>query len=189
MYLPILQRYVPEQTIHVRTATDAGAMAGTLVREIGALNPTLPLYNVRTLAEHRDGSLYAERLSATLLTLFGVLALLLSAVGLYGVLTCAVAERTRELGIGLTQGARPADLMKLVVAQGMVPTLAGLAAGLAASLALTRVAQDLRFGVSATDPVTFAAAAAVPPAVALLACWIPARRAMRMNPVAALRCE
>jgi ABC-type antimicrobial peptide transport system permease subunit len=157
--------------------------------ELQALDPTLAIYNVRTLEEQKDGSLYTERLAAALLTLFGVLALTLAAVGIYGVLSYSVTARTREMGIRLTQGAQPADLLTLVVRQGMALTFAGLVIGVGASYALTGVLQRLLFGVSATDPLTFILVPLLLATVALAACWVPARRATRMSPMAALRYE
>ena len=147
------------------------------------------MYNLQTLAQQKDGSLYAERLAATLLTLFGLLALSLAAVGIYGVLSYAVTERTREMGIRLALGARPRDLIKLVVRQGLTLTLIGLVIGVGASFALTRLIAKLLYGVSATDPLTFVVIPLLLTVVALLACWIPARRATRVDPLAALRYE
>ena len=152
-----------------------------------SLDATLPLYNVGTLEEQKDGSLYTERVAATLLTLFALLAVLVAAVGIYGVLSYGVTERTREMGIRLALGAQPRDLFKLVVGQGMSLTVVGLAIGVGASFALTRLIQRLLYGVSATDPLTFVMIPLLLAAVALLACYMPARRATRMNPLAALR--
>lgn len=189
IYLPLLQSYVPELTLHVRTATDAQALLAAVRREVQSLDATLPVYNLRTLAEQKDGSLYTERQAAALLTLFGLLALLVAAVGIYGVLSYAVTERTRELGIRLAHGAQPRDLLKLVVGQGMLLAAIGLIMGLGGAFALTRLIQRLLFGVSATDPLTFAVIPLLLASVALLACWIPARRATRMDPLVALRYE
>jgi putative ABC transport system permease protein len=189
MFLPVLQSYVPELTLHVRTATDPQALLASVRREVQSLDPTLPLYNLSTLAVQKDGSLFTERIAAALLTLFALLALLVTVVGIYGVLSHAVTERTREMGIRLAHGAQPRDLFKLVIGQGMLPTLAGLVVGVGASLALTRLMARLLFGVSPTDPLTFAAIPLLLASVALLACWVPARRATRMDPLAALRCE
>jgi predicted permease len=189
IYLPLLQNYVPELTLHVRTATDAQAMLAAVRREVQALDATLPVYNLQTLAEQKNGSLYTERLAAALLTLFGVLALLLAAVGLYGVLSYAVTERTREMGIRLALGAQRRHLLELVVGEGMILILAGLMLGVGAAFALTRSIEKLLFGVSATDPLTFVVIPVLLTGVALLACWIPARRATRMNPLVALRYE
>jgi predicted permease len=189
VYLPVLQSYVPALSLHVRAARDPRTLMADVRREIQALDTTLPIYNVKTLAEQQDCSLYAERLAALLLTLLASLALIVSAVGIYGVLSYGVTERTREIGIRLAHGAQSRDLLRLVVGQGMVLTAIGLLVGLAVSFALTRLLRHLLFGVSPTDPFTFTVTPIVLAIVALLACWIPARRATRMNPLAALRYE
>ena len=187
LYLPLLQNYFPQLTLHVRTATPSQTLLAAVRREAQLLDPQLPLYNLGTLAQQKDGSLYIERLAAALLTLFGLLALSLAAVGIYGVLSYTVTERTREMGIRLALGARRRDLIKLVVGQGMTLTLIGLVIGVGASFALTRLIARLLFGVSATDPLTFIVIPLLLAGVALLACWIPARRATRVDPLAALR--
>ena len=189
LYVPLLQNYFPELTLHLRTATPSQTLLAAVRREAQLLDPTLPVYNLQTLAQQKDGALYAERLAAALLTLFGLLALSLAAVGIYGVLSYAVTERTREMGVRLALGARPRDLLKLVVGQGMMLTLIGLVIGVGASFALTRLIAKLLFGVSATDPLTFIVIPLLLAGVALLACWIPARRATRVDPSAALRYE
>jgi predicted permease len=189
IYLPLLQSYAGELTLQVRTAADPQTLLGAVRREVQSLDTTLPLYSLRTLAEQKDGSLYAERLAALLLTLFAVLALLVAAIGIYGVLSYAVTERTREMGIRLAHGAQARDLLKLVVGQGMRLTLIGLVIGVGVSFALTRLISRLLFGVSPTDPLTFIVIPLLLAVVALLACWIPARRATRMDPLAALRYE
>jgi predicted permease len=189
VYMPLEQSYVPQLTLHVRSATDPAATVAALRREVRALDPALPLYNVRTLADQRDGSLHTERVAAALLALFGAIALILAAVGLYGVLSYSVTARTREMGIRLAQGAQPRDLLTLVVGQGMRLTVVGLVVGVAAAFALTRLIEQLLFGVTATDPLTFAVVPLLLAGVALAACWIPARRATRMDPLAALRHE
>ena len=189
IYLPLLQNYVPDLTLHARTATESQTMLAEVRNEVQALDATLPVYNLRTLAEQKDGSLYAERLAAALLTIFGLLALLLAAVGLYGVLSYALTERTREMGIRLALGAQPRNLLRLVVGQGMTLTLIGLVIGVGVAYALTRLIENLLFAVSATDPLTFATIPLLLVSVALLACWIPARRATRVDPMVALRYE
>ena len=189
IYLPLLQSYVPELTLHVRSALDSPSVVAALRREIHAIDPTLPLYNLSTLAGQRNGSLYTERMAAALLTIFGALALILAAVGIYGVLSYSVTERTREIGIRVTQGAQPRDLLKLVVGKGMKLTLLGSVVGTAGALALTRLIQGLLFGVGTSDPLTFTASPLVLAIVALGACWIPARRATRLSPLVALRHE
>ena len=189
IYLPLLQGYVPELTLHVRSAVDPATLIAGVRREIQSLDATLPVYNLRTLADQKEGSLHTQRLAASVLTLFAALALIVAAVGLYGVLSYAVTERTREMGIRRAHGAQTRDLIKLVVGQGMLLTAVGLSIGVGASFALTRVIQQLLFGVSATDPLTFVVIPLLLAAVALLACWIPARRATRMDAVTALRYE
>jgi predicted permease len=189
IYAPLLQHYAGDMTLHVRAATDAGAMLAAIRREAQALDAQLPVYNLMTLAEQKDGSLYAERMAATLLTLFGSLALSLATIGLYGVLSYAVTERTRELGIRCALGAQPRDVLRLVIGQGMRLTLIGMLLGLAAAFGLTRLLEKLLFGVSATDPLIFAAIALLLAAVAFVACWAPARRAMKVDPLTALRHE
>jgi len=189
IYKPLLQNYQSPLTLHLRTAMEGQPLLAALRREVRSLDGTLPVYDIGTLAQQRDGSLYTERLAAALLTLFGLLALSLAAVGIYGVLSYVVTERTREMGIRLALGARPRDLLRLVVGQGLVLTLIGLVIGVGASFALTRLIAKLLFGVSATDPLTFVVIPLLLTGVALLACWIPARRATRVDPLAALRYE
>jgi predicted permease len=189
IYLPLLQNYASELTLQARTATDAQALLGALRREVQELNAQLPVYNLQTLVQQRDGSLYVERLAAALLTLFGLLALLLAAIGIYGVLSYAVTERTREMGIRMALGAQPRTLRTLVVRQGMILVLIGLCLGVGGAFVLTRLIEKLLFGVSATDPLTFIVISLLLAGVALLACWIPAQRATRVDPLVALRYE
>src|SRR6266545_3611906 len=189
LYVPLLQNYFPQLTLHVRTATPSQALLAAVRREVQALDTTLPVYNLQTLAQQKDGSLYTERLAATLLTLFGLLALSLAAVGIYGVLSYAVTERTREMGIRLALGANPRDLLRLIVGQGLTLTLIGLVIGVGAAFALTRLISKLLYGVSATDPLTFIVIPMLLAGVALLACWLPARPATRVDPLVALRYE
>ena len=191
IYLPILQYYIGDLdlTLYARTAINPQTLLATVRREVQTLDPSLPVYNLGTLAEQRDGSLYAERLATTLLTLFGLLALSLAAIGIYGVLSYAVTERTREMGIRLALGAHPRNLIGLVVRQGLTMALIGLIIGVGASFALTRLMAKLLYGVSATDPLTFVVIPLSLIVVAIVACWIPARRATRVDPMAALRYE
>jgi putative ABC transport system permease protein len=135
------------------------------------------------------GSMAQERFNTILMTLFAVVAMLLGAVGLYGVMAYNVTQRTREIGIRVALGARRADVLRLVIRQGLRLVALGLTLGLIAALALTRLMKKLLFEVSATDPMTFAGVASLLALVALLACWIPARRAANVDPMVALRCE
>jgi predicted permease len=189
VYAPLLQSYYPDLTLHVRTTTPSQALLAAVRREVQALDPALPVYNLGTLEQQKDGTLYIERLSAALLTLFGLLALSLAAIGIYGVLSYSVTERTREMGIRLALGAHPRDLLRLVVGQGLTLAGAGLIIGLIAAFALTRLIENLLYGVSATDPLTFVVIPLLLTGVALVACWIPARRATRVDPLVALRYE
>ena len=189
IYVPLQQYYMPDITLHVRTASESQTMLAALRREIQTLDATMPVYNLMTLAEQKDGTLYTERLAAALLTVFGVVAMVLAAIGLYGVLSYAVTERTRELGIRTALGARRRDLVRLVAGQGLTLTLIGSVIGVGAALALTRLIENLLFGVSPTDPLTFVMIPLLLAAVTLVACWVPARRATRVDPLVALRTE
>jgi putative ABC transport system permease protein len=187
IYLPLLQNYTPDLTVHVRSAIAPETVFASLRREVRGLDATLPLYNVGTLAQQRDGALYSERVAAALLTLFGLLAVTLAAVGLYGVLSYSVTERTREMGIRVTQGAQPRDLLKLVIGKGMLLAAVGCVVGVAAAFALSRLVRQLLFGVRPHDPLTFVAVTLLLAAVAFASCWIPARRVTGLSPMTALR--
>jgi len=189
MYVPYLDRPYPNLTLVVRADGDPAGMAAALRREIAALAPALPVANLKTMEQYLAGSVTQQRFSLTLLALFGAVALLLAAVGIYGVMSYSVAQRTHEVGVRLALGARRGDVVRLVVGQGMRLAGLGVALGLVAAFGLTRLMQSLLFGVSATDPVTFAAIPLLLAGVAALACYLPARRASRVDPMAALRHE
>ena len=180
---------MPEQTLHVRSTMNPRQLLEAARRAVLAIDPALPVDNLRTLAEQRDGSLYANRAVASMLSLFAALALLVAAVGLYGVLSYAVTERTREMGIRLAHGAQPIDLIRLIAGHGVILTVLGLAAGLAGAFAVKRVTRGFLFGVSPTDPWTFATIPFVLLAVAVLASAVPAWRATRLDPMTPLRSE
>jgi putative ABC transport system permease protein len=165
------------------------ALAATLREHIAALDAQQAVTDVRTLAEVTAASVEGPRFRAWLLGLFALLALALAAAGLYGVMSYAVERRTREIGVRVALGAQGSDVLRLVIGEGLRLTLVGSALGVAASLALTRLMAGLLFGVSATDPLVFAGVTLTLAGVALAACWIPARRAAKVDPMIALRCE
>ena len=164
-------------------------MVAALQQEIRALDPKLPIYNVKTLEQYRRDELSDKRLQAVLIGGFGLLALALASLGLYGMLSFSVAQRTQEIGIRMALGASQRDVLRLVVGQGIKLIAIGVALGLAGAFAATRVLQSLLFGVSATDPLTFVGVPLLLLIVALLACWVPARRATKIDPMIALRYE
>jgi predicted permease len=189
MLLPAAQNYFPDLSLHLRSVGDPASLIESARRELRALDPQLPATNIRTLEEQRRNSLYSERVTALLLSAFGALALLLAALGIYGVMAYAVAQRTREFGIRMALGARAGDVLRLMLRQGALLIGAGVALGLAGAFAATRLIRSFLYQVSANDPMTFVLAALSLAAVALLACYIPARRATKVDPMVALRYE
>ena len=189
-YIPITQVQRPgDLTLHVKTVGDPESIAESVRREVNALDSHLPVHNMRTLAEEIDVSLVSERLVTWLTSAFGVLATLLTALGLYGVLTFSVARRTREIGIRVALGAQRRDVMKLVLVHGLILVAAGVVLGLLASFGVARVITTLLFGVSATNAATLLAATVGLFIVGLVACSLPAWRATKVNPLEALRYE
>jgi ABC-type antimicrobial peptide transport system permease subunit len=189
MYVPLAQDYRANMALHVRMTGEPGAMLAAVRREVQALDASLPLYNIKTLEEQRSSSLYTSRMAAMLLSVFGLLALVLAAVGLYGVMAYAVNRRTREIGIRLALGAQGHDVLRQILAEGMTMVTIGLALGLGGAVAATRLVAGFLYGVTATDPVTFTGAALLLAGAALLANYLPARRASRTDPMVALRGE
>jgi predicted permease len=189
LYLPLLQDYRSNMILVARTTLELGAALQVVQNVVAALDPNMPIFDVKTLNEHIGVSLFLPRMAATLLSLFGLLALLLAAIGLYGVMSYAVSQRTREIGIRISLGARRRDVLKLIMGQGLILSLIGIGAGLAAALGVTQLIAHLLYRVSATDPATFTLIALLLTGVALAACYIPARRATRVDPMIALRNE
>ena len=189
IFLPYLQNPQPAMSVHVRTSGDPKQSAATIRREVQALDANLPAFNVMSLAENIEISLFPARLGAVLLGVFGSLALLIASIGIYGVMSYGVSERTKEMGIRMALGARGSDVLRLVISQGMWLAIIGVGIGAGLALVATRVVKSYLYDVSPTDPLTFAGIAFLLIGVALLACYIPARRATKVDPVVALRYE
>jgi predicted permease len=189
MYFPLRQQVEYTVALVVRTSSDAARMAESVRAQVAALDPDLPAFNVSTMDELRSTSVIAQRIGGTLMTAFAGFALVLAAIGLFGVIAYAVSERTREIGIRMALGAKPREVFRLVVGQGMTLALIGLLAGLPLALGMGRAVAGLLYGVAPNDFATFAGVAALLGSVALVACYIPARRAMRVDPLVALRYE
>jgi len=186
-YLPMTQGYSPNATVQVRTTGKPDAVIATVRGEVQSLAPNLAITNVQTIHEIMSQALWAPRMGAALLTLFGVLALVLAGVGVYGVLSYSVNQQRHEIGIRRALGAQENDVMRLVAGQGMRLAAAGLALGLLLSGVFARLLATLLFGVSAMDPWTFLSVTTILLVVAFVACYIPARRALQVDPLVALR--
>jgi putative ABC transport system permease protein len=189
VYVSSLQSPSRYATLIVRSPLDAASLGASVRREVQAVDADIPLYDVKTMREVLDGSLAARRFNMALLALFAGVAVLLAGVGLYGVLAYMVTQRTHEIGVRMALGARPGDVLRLVVGQGMALSLGGVLLGILGALALTRLLTSLLVGVAATDPWTFGLVALLLSGVACLACYVPARRAARVDPLIALRYE
>lgn len=176
-------------TLVLRTNADPSSMVATVRSQVQKLDPDLAVFNVKTMQDLVGGSLAQPRFRTLLLAVFAAVALVLAAIGLYGVIAYGVSQRTNELGVRMALGAQRGDVLKLVVGQGAGLALLGIAIGLPAGLALMRIISRLLFGVNASDPLTFAATAAVILLIALGASYLPALRAIQVDPVIALRYE
>jgi len=188
-YWPIPKSTYFSMTFVIRAKGDANALAISARDVIRSLDAKQPVADVRTLESLLGSSVARQRFNTLLLAVFAMVALLLAAIGIYGVMAYSVTQRTQEIGIRVALGARGADVLKLVVGQGMKLALTGVVIGLIGALALTRLMSNLLFGVRATDPLTFITVATLLVGVALVACWLPARRAAKVDPMIALRCE
>ncbi|HEX4945386.1 MAG TPA: ABC transporter permease [Blastocatellia bacterium] len=197
IYIPYQQRQATfveslvgrRMTLLVRTASEPSQSVAALRQALREIEPHQAVTDVQPLTQVLSESLAPQRFRTVLLSLFALVAMLLAGLGIYGVMNYSVAERTREIGIRVALGAETRDVLRLVLRQGLMLALLGVALGIAASLALTRLMKSLLFGVSTTDPLTFVAVASLLIFIALLACWIPARRATQVDPMIALRCE
>jgi putative ABC transport system permease protein len=188
-YFPLGWGARTEMAVTVHGASTAASLPEMMRRTIAGVDSKVPVFNVREMDQVIVEANSDARIEAQLLGIFAGLALLLAAVGIYGVMSYLVAQRTQELGIRMALGAQPLDVLRLVLERGVMLTVAGLAIGLVAAFSITRLLSKLLFGVSATDPLTFFGVAMLLGLVALAACWIPARRAMRVDPMTALRYE
>jgi putative ABC transport system permease protein len=188
-YASYQQAPQPILTLVVRAEGDAAALANAVRGAVLEIDPNQPVYGVKTMEEWLSESVARRRFNMLLLTIFAAVALLLAAVGIFGVMNYTVTRRTHEIGVRMALGAQGADIRRLVVGQGMALALAGIAAGLVGAFALTRLMTSLLYGVHASDPLTFAVVALLLGAVALLSCYLPARRATRVDPMVALRYE
>jgi ABC-type antimicrobial peptide transport system permease subunit len=189
MYFAHTQTQSRALTVVIRSAAEAAGLTAAVTREIRALDPDMPLYSVRTMSNRVDESLARRRFSMLLLTLFAGVALGLAAIGVYGVIAYLVSQGTREVGIRMALGATPKEILLLVVRQGMTVAIVGVVVGLAGALVAARFMTSLLYGVSATDPMTFTSIAVLLCLTALLASYVPARRAARIDPMISLRSE
>jgi putative ABC transport system permease protein len=189
LYVPMEQWPVSGMTLAVRTDGDPLSLGDAVRAQIAAIDPDLPLFNLLSMHAVLRQSLWQTVLASRVMGAFALMALVLATVGLYGVISYRVGQRTREIGVRIALGASPGGVRRQVVFQGALLALTGAAIGFAASIALMRLMSGLLFGVSATDPPTIGVVALVLMGAAVLASYIPARRASRVDPVAALRCE
>ena len=189
VYTPLYQDYSGTVTLVARTRSDPRQVLAALRGEVQKLDPSISVYAAKTLKEHLGTSLFPARMAAIALGSFGVLALVLAAVGIYGVMSHVVAGRTREIGLRMALGAQLSDVQKLILKQGMLLATIGSLSGLLIAFGGARMMKSLLYGVSASDPITFMSVALLLLGIALLACWVPARRASRVEPMIALRAE
>jgi len=189
IYAPYLQRPSAGMYLVARTASDSSGIASAIRDEVRAIDKDQPVDDINTMEQLLSASVAPRRFPMVLLSIFAAVALALASAGIYGVMSYAVTQRTHEIGVRMALGAQPADVLRLVVGQGVLLASIGVGVGLVAAVALTRLMSSLLFGVTATDPITFAAVSVLLAGVALGACFIPARRAARVDPMVALRYE
>jgi len=192
LYVPYAQErrgFVAPRDLIIRTKGDSSTIAAAVRAAVWNVDKDQPVSNVRTMNQVLSDTVSQEKFQTLLLTLFGGLAVLLACIGLYGLISYAVTNRTNEIGLRLALGARHADVLTLILKQGLVITLVGIVIGLSAAFAVTRILAGMLFEISPTDPVTFFGSAALLFVVAVVACYLPARRATKVDPLVALRYE
>jgi putative ABC transport system permease protein len=186
MYMPA---YENSMNVVVRSKTDPASLSAAVRKEVLQIDPSQPVADVKTMQAWLDSAVAGARYRTALLGLFALVALALASTGIYGVMSYSVSQRTHEIGVRMALGARRLDVLSLVVRQGMTLVIVGVAIGLAGAFALTRLMESLLFGVTAKDPITFIAVATLLTLVAFVACYLPARRATKVDPLVALRYE
>ncbi|HEV2616750.1 MAG TPA: ABC transporter permease [Candidatus Acidoferrales bacterium] len=189
MYVPFFQGYSGRATIALHTALPPGVALAELHQAVADLDKTLPVFEAKTMQDKLAFSVWQQEMASSLIGAFGLLAVFLAALGLYGMIAHSVSQRTHEIGIRMALGAQRAQLLRMVIREGMLLALTGVAAGIVGSIALSRVLGNLLFGINASDPATFVVVAALFTVVTFVACYIPARRAMKVDPMVALRYE
>jgi putative ABC transport system permease protein len=189
VYVPHAQDPWRTMYLVVKGSSAPAALTASVRSELNRLDPTIPLFNSKLMTQLIDDRISPKRLATAMLGCFALIALLLAAVGLYALTSHTVEQRTHEIGVRMALGAQASDVVRLVVGQGIGLAAIGIGLGLAGAFGVTRLMSNLLFGVSATDPLTFFGIALVLAVVVALACWIPARRATRVDPMIALRCE
>ena len=188
-YFPYAQIPSGGMTVILKSAGDPNQLIAAVRQQIKQIDPDQPIYEIRSMDDIRAESVAPERLNLTLLSLFAGIALVLAIVGIYGVMSYTVTQRTHEIGIRMAIGAQPRDVFRMVIRQGMMLALIGVGCGLIGAFGLTRLMASMLFGVEPTDPATFAAIAVLLTGVALIACYVPGRRATKVDPVVSLRYE
>jgi putative ABC transport system permease protein len=190
-YVPLAQNFTSKLALQIRSFAPPESLAAPVKEQISRLAPELPIMNIETMNQSLEGALgfFAFRLAATLAAALGFIGLIIAIVGVYGVVSFAASRRTHEIGIRMALGASPRAILTLIWRQGVTLVAAGIVLGVMAAWALTRGMFSMLVGISASDPVTYAIVAIMLSAVALLACWIPARRAIRVDPMVAVRYE
>jgi ABC-type antimicrobial peptide transport system permease subunit len=189
VYFPMMRNYDGDAALLIRASGDPQSLIGAVRQEVRRLDPNLPVFDAKTMRQHMRLSLLPLQAGTLVAGSFALLALGLTGLGIYGVMSYAVSQRTREIGIRMALGAQARDVLRLVIRQGLRLALIGLALGLAGAFALTRLMKSVLIGVSATDATTFACVTLLLSVVVVMACYLPARRATKVDPLIALRHE